>query len=101
MLFREQMSALDGLGDAARSRTSAVVQPRKEKLNPPSGNLCEIVLSLLRNPAFCAATKDLREPDGHLRRDAALAVDQFGESGARHGGQVMSLTGSPRFISVL
>src|ERR1035437_4868330 len=52
------------------------------KLNAPRRNLRKFVLSLLRNPALGAAAKDLGEPDGHLRRDAALAVDQFGESGA-------------------
>src|ERR1035438_3886324 len=53
------------------------------ELDAASGDLGKIVLSLLRNPALRAAAKNLGEPDGHLRRDASLAVDQFGESGAR------------------
>jgi len=43
----------------------------------------EVVLGLLRDPAFSAAAEDLRKPDGHVRRNAALAVDEFGKSGAR------------------
>jgi hypothetical protein len=50
----------------------------------PAGIWGKIVMRLLRNPAFRAAAKDLRETDGHLRRDAAPAVDQLRKRGARN-----------------
>src|SRR5580658_1870377 len=42
----------------------------------------QIVMSLLGEPRFGAAAEDFGETDGHLRGDAALPIDQFGESGA-------------------
>jgi len=42
----------------------------------------EVVVGLLGEPGFGAATEDFREADGHFGRDAAFAVDEFGESGA-------------------
>ena len=43
------------------------------------GNLCKIVMCLLRNPAFRTSAKDLKEPYVHFRREAAPTVDLFGE----------------------
>jgi len=39
---------------------------------------------LLGDPAFCTAAEDLGEANGHLRRDAALAIDEFRERSARN-----------------
>jgi hypothetical protein len=52
------------------------------ELNPVGLNLCKVVMSLLRDPALRTAAKHLGKPDRHLGRDAAFAVDKFGESGA-------------------
>ena len=50
--------------------------------NAVGGDLCKIVVGLLRNPALGTAAKDLRKANRHLRRDAALGVDQLRKSGA-------------------
>jgi len=42
----------------------------------------EVVVGLLREPGFGAAAKNFGQADRHFGRDAALSVDQFGESGA-------------------
>ena len=36
----------------------------------------EVVLDLLGQPAFGAATEGLRQPDRHFRRDAEAAIEQ-------------------------
>ena len=41
----------------------------------------EVVVSLLSEPGFGTSAEDFRETDGHFGRDAAFAVDEFGESG--------------------
>jgi len=45
-------------------------------------NVGEIVLRLLHKPAFRAAAENLRQPNGHLGRNAALFIHQFGKRGA-------------------
>jgi hypothetical protein len=37
----------------------------------------KLVMYLLYKPALGGASKDLRRPDSHFRRDAALFVDEF------------------------
>src|SRR5262245_44917834 len=47
------------------------------QFHPADMDMCKVILRLLDKPTFGAATKDRRESDGHLRRDAALSVYQF------------------------
>jgi hypothetical protein len=54
---------------------SGLLQPLE--LYPPGRNLRKLVLSLLRNPAFRAAAKNLRKPYGHLSRDARSRTPDF------------------------
>jgi hypothetical protein len=42
----------------------------------------EVVVGLLGEPGFGGATEDFGEADGHFGGDAALSVDELGESGA-------------------
>jgi len=42
----------------------------------------QVVVGLLREPGFGAGAEDVGEADGHLGRDTAFAVDEFGVSGA-------------------
>src|SRR6476646_2091097 len=42
----------------------------------------EVVVGLLSEPGFGTASEDFGEADGHFGRDAALSIDEFGESGA-------------------
>jgi len=42
----------------------------------------EVVVGLLGEPGFGGAAEDFGEADSHFGRDAAFAVDEFGESGA-------------------
>lgn len=42
----------------------------------------QVVVGLLGEPGLGATDEDFGEADGHFGRDAALTVDQFGESGA-------------------
>jgi hypothetical protein len=44
------------------------------KLDPLGGDLCEVIVRLLSDPAFGAAAKDLRQSEVHLGRNAALFV---------------------------
>ena len=44
----------------------------------------EVVLHLLGEPAFGAATESFRQPDGHLRGYAEAAVEQQGQRVARY-----------------
>ena len=50
------------------------------QLYPVSVNVRKFVMRLLCKPTFSAATEDLRKPHSHLRRNAPLSVDQFGQS---------------------
>src|SRR6516164_4218448 len=43
------------------------------QFNPLGADLGKVVLRLLHEPAFGAASEDLGEPDGHFGRYAALA----------------------------
>src|SRR5580704_14557762 len=42
----------------------------------------QVVVSLLGEPRFGAAAENLGQSDGHLGRNTALTVDQFGEGSA-------------------
>jgi hypothetical protein len=44
----------------------------------------EVEVDLLGEPGFGGASKNFGKANGHFGRDAALAVDEFGESGASH-----------------
>ncbi len=46
-------------------------------------NLSQIVMRLLRQPTCCAAAEDLRQPHGHLRRNAALSIHKLRQRCAR------------------
>ncbi len=54
------------------------------QLHPVAADLCEVVLSLLHQPALLAGSKDLREPNGHLTGYTALPVHQFRKRVACH-----------------
>ena len=66
-------SGFSGLGGIRRP--SRYTQPLK--LNAVGGDLREVVVGLLGDPALGASAEDLGEADGHLRGDAAFAIDEF------------------------
>jgi hypothetical protein len=59
--------------------------------DPIRADLCEVVMGLLRQPGRRVATEDLGQSYRHFGRDTALAVYQFGQSGARNSESMGSL----------
>ena len=68
---------------AAGLKSQLLSGDKAAELNAAGGKLRQIVLSLLRQPAFCAASEDLRQAHSHFGGNAALPVHELGQRGPR------------------